>query len=300
MRYFLVLLFVVSCSEYKLTGKDSPMPGLDVDPAVLDTAQPLPTDTASSIDSAEPEVDESTPVAGCSVSPNPVTPPTESAVFSGASSYDPGGNPIVTYYWELIDQPEGSSATLPYNSGVNVSGFYADLAGEYVAELTVTNDKGNSDSCRASLEAIPAQNLWVEMFWEYSGDDMDLHLLAPGGSLESSSDCYYSNCTPATQLFFPMDWGISGYDEDNPTLDLDDIPNTGPENINISQPQTDGVYTVYVHDYPGSVYSGANAVTVNIYLNGSLVWTDTKAIAGEDSYTPYAIINWSTLSITSL
>jgi len=288
----LLFVFLFSCSEYQLSGKDEVAPGVEEETVEENELPQL--DTAIE-DTEEPPVEETAPIAQCSVTPNPVTPPFTPSTFDGSASYDPDDNPIVSYYWELIESPEGSSATLPYNSGIYISDFYADLAGEYVGELTVTNDLGYSDICRASLEAVPAQNLWVEMFWQYSNDDMDLHLLAPGGALESDLDCYYANCS-----WVGLDWGIPFATEDNPKLDIDDIAGTGPENINIYSPQVDGVYTVYVHDYPGSVYSGPNDVTVNIYLNGTLVWTDTRAISGEDSYTPFALIDWATLAITPL
>ena len=250
-------------------------------------------DTAT--DTSEPDQTESSPVAICDVAPNPVTPPFTPATFDGSGSYDPNGNEIVMYYWELIEGPAGSAATLPYQSGIQVTDFYADLAGEYIGELTITNDLGLSNSCQASLEATPSQSLWIEMFWQQSGDDMDLHLLAPNGTLESDQDCYYANCT-----WGGLDWGQAGVSQDDPNLDIDDISGTGPENINIYSPQTDGVYTVYVHDYPGSTYDAANDVTVNIYLNGSMVWSDTRSISGEDSYTQFASIDWSTQTVTGL
>lgn len=296
INLILLGIFLGACSDYSLSEKKDINEILDSAAAAEESA----IDTASIADTSVREtggnpIDESYPVSVCSVAPNPVTPPFTPATFDGSNSYDTSGSAIASYYWELVEQPEGSSALLPFNSGIYITDFYADLAGEYIGELTVINELGLSDSCRVSLEAIPAQSLWVEMFWVHSGDDMDLHLLAPGGTLETDYDCYYANCS-----WINLDWGIPGVSEDNPSLDIDDISGTGPENINIYSPQTDGVYTVYVHDYPGSVYSGSNDVTINIYLNGSMVWSGTKPIVTENSYTPYAIIDWSNQIVTPL
>jgi hypothetical protein len=231
------------------------------------------------------------PVAVCDVAPNPIRPLIDSADWIGRDSYDPDGLTL-TYDWALVEAPVGSSVTMPFG-GADRLGFITELAGEYVGRLIVTNSAGvSSDPCEARLEAIPGENLWVEMFWTYSGDDMDLHLLAPGGTLTTGSDCYYGNCT------WGLEWGSPGT-ADNPYLDLDDISGTGPENINIESP-ADGIFTVVVHDYPGSVYSPGNPVTVNIYLDGALAWTDTRSISVEDSYNYFAEIDTSTGSVTGL
>jgi hypothetical protein len=289
-RFFFFLLPMISCSEYELSEKLDTELGTETDVDVEDEGTPV-GDTAT-----QDPVDENAPVAVCEVAPIVVTPPFTSAVFDGSGSYDPNDEEIVMYLWELVEVPEGSAALLPYESGIQISDFYADLAGDYVAQLTVTNASGLSDACQTTLEAIPAQNLWVEMFWVETGDDMDLHLLAPNGTLEDSqTDCYFSTCT-----FGGLDWGQQGVTQDDPNLDIDDISGVGPENINIFSPETSGEYTIIVHDYPGSVYDPANEVTVNVYLNGTIVWTDTRTITGEDSYTYFAKINWANQTVNSL
>lgn len=225
----------------------------------------------------------SNPVAVCSVNPSSVEAIHDSAEWIGDSSYDVDGS-IASWQWTLISTPSGATATMPAG-GSNRPGFTPDVAGDYTARLVVTDNDGlSSDPCDVTLTATAGEGLWVETFWTHAGDDMDLHLLKFGAALETSGDCYYGNCVGRS-----LDWGIRGDRTDNPALDLDDIPGTGPENINIAAPASDS-YTVIVRDYPGSVYSGRNDVTVNIYVGGILTWTDTRNINSEGCYESFATV----------
>ncbi len=97
---------------------------------------------------------------------------------------------------------------------------------------------------------------------------------------------------------------MPGVTADDPGLDLDDIQNTGPENINIvapAGPPYDGEYIVFVHDFSGSTTDtlGPNDVTVNIYLNGVLSQTYSFQISGDDDDYYVARIHWPTGVITA-
>jgi len=236
------------------------------------------------------------PVAVCDVSPRTVSPPFESATFIGNGSYDPDGFAITSYSWTLTQLPAGSAVIMSGCSTANCGPITPDVAGTYTGQLIIENEHGKSSSCTVDLEAIPSEELWVEMYWVHSGDDMDLHMVAPGGSARSGQDCYFANCTG---IFSNVDWGQSGVTSDNPSLDLDDISGTGPENINISNPAA-GVYKVFVHDYPGSTYLGGNDVTVTVYVDGNPVFTDTRTISGEDSDEYFCEINWPAGTVTPL
>ena len=302
MRSMVLMALLCACSEYSVDSIEKVNPNPDDTAAITeDSGTPNPSSEPGEEPEPEAPIEEGTPPSAiCTVTPNPVSPPFEEATFDGSASVDPNGGSL-TYSWELISYPEGTAYPLfdaIYSSTPSVV-YMPDVAGEYIGRLTVTNEEGLSDTCDALLEAIPSQNLWVEMYWVHSGDDLDLHLIAPGSywssALESDQDCYYGNC-----VWSSLDWGQYGYAGDDPILDLDDISGTGPENINIADPQSNGTYTVVVHDYPGSVYSGVNDVTINIYLDGAMVWSVTRGISVEDSYTPIASINWATKSITGL
>ena len=240
--------------------------------------------------------DGSTPIADCYVDPAQIQPNTGSeATWYGIDSYDPTGAAITGYNWTLTSKPTGSQATMPSGSTANRSRFSPDLAGDYVGQLIVTNEYGVvSEPCETTLVAVPGQNLWVQMSWSNSGDDMDLHMTYNGGAYESTNDCYYGNCT-----YFAPDWGTIGNSADDPSLDLDDISGTGPENITMQSP-SNATYTVVVHDFPSSVFSGGNSVTVTIFLGGAQVWSDTRVISGEGSYTPFAEINYPSATVTPL
>jgi hypothetical protein len=245
------------------------------------------SDAPSGIASAPLHGVSGLPIAVCSVTPDTVAANAEEATLDGSASYDPEGGALVAWTWTLLSRPAGSGAVLPGFDTAMVEGFQADLAGVYEFALVVENEAGLlSEPCITTLEAVPAQDLWIELYWEHDGDDLDLHLLAPGGTLTTAEDCYFANCVGGG-----LDWGIPSDAMDNPRLDIDDIPGTGPENINIASP-VDGVYTVYVHDYPGSVYNSDNAATVRVYLGGALAFTDTVTIGGENDYVPVAEIVW--------
>jgi hypothetical protein len=249
-------------------------------------------------DEADVGQDLADPVAICSVSPTTVRPIVDKADWIGTDSYDPEGGTITTYNWSLTP-PSGSAASMPGGSGPIRTNFTPDVAGTYTGELTVTTQDGRTSApCIAELQAVPVEDLWIEMYWTYSGDDMDLHLLRPGysGQFESDNDCYYANCVDYG--WGGLDWGVWGDASDDPALDLDDIPGTGPENINVGSPEN-GTFEVYVHDYPGSVYSSGNPVTINIYIGGVLVHSDTKTITTEDSYTKFAEIDWPSGNINA-
>jgi hypothetical protein len=242
----------------------------------------------------------SRPIAICSVDPDQISLHTGStATWIGAESYDPSGLDITSYDWRLISIPAGSTATMPSGSGPNRSGFYPDLVGTYMGQLVVTNEDGFSSApCTATLDGVTLQDLWIEMYWTHALDDMDLHLVRPvsdaEGSLRTRNDCYFSDCIDAD-----LDWGAHGESADDPSLDLDDINGVGPENINVESPE-DGVFTVYVHDYPESVYDGENDVTVTVYIGGVAVWTATRNVDAEGFFEPYCEIDWPSGRVTSL
>lgn len=240
----------------------------------------------------------SQPIAVCSVDPATIEAIHEEADWIGEDSYDPQGYAITEYRWTLVSKPSGSAATMPSGSGSNRRGFTADVVGIYEGQLVVVNEIGDvSEPCTTELEAIPGGDFWIEMFWTHADDDMDLHLLAPGGSFnDGSKDCYYANCVGTG-----LDWGVRGDASDNPSLDLDDIPGTGPENINISDPDA-GTYTVLVHDYTGSTpdYQGGNDVTVNVYVGGVLKWTDTRTISGDGSKEKFCEVEFPGGTVTPL
>ncbi len=243
------------------------------------------------------------PVAVCG--PTIQSAPFQTEQLDGTASYDPSGLTL-TYSWAFTP-PAGSNTTLSDPSSASPTtqifgeSYGLDLAGTYSGVLTVTNSQGTSSQpCVQEIIATPNENFRVELFWS-KPDDMDLHVLNPTGGPRTDNDCYYANCVTGG-WGGGLDWGAQGVSTDDPSLDLDDINGTGPENTNIVSPavgQYAGDYTVFVHDYSGTVDDfTATDCTVNIYLNGVLTQTYNFSISGEDQDYYVAKIAWPSGAIT--
>ena len=259
----------------------------------------VPPMSEGQCDIANPSMQSSQfkPIAVCQSTSQTAAPLRESIDVLGQESYDPNGFDIIDYSWKLVEQPLGSTVSFSDRSA-NGYGFTPDLAGTYAFELVVTNDRCiQSDPCRVELEAVPKENLWIELSWEHPYDDMDLHLISNDAQFESEGDCYYGNCV--SDYGTSLNWGRIDDFEDDPRLDLDDIEGRGPENINIAEP-SNGSYKIVVHDYPGSEFFGENRVFVRIHLDGELVFDRSVVIEGEDSITDIAIVEWPSLELQPL
>jgi len=197
-------------------------------------------------------------------------------MLAGAGS-DPTGDAL-NCTWRVVSAPQGSREA-PGNPAQCITPFTPDIVGDYQIELTVTDPMGNTDTCLTEVHANPFGGLWVEMYWAVNGD-IDLHVLHPnaGNPMTRASwtdnqwTCFYANCQPHST---PPAWDTPSPNDD-PSLDRDDIPGTGPENIRINQPSTTHVYNVGFKNF--SNQNLPNQVTYNIYCGGALV------NAGQNTY----------------
>ncbi len=190
---------------------------------------------------------------------------------------DPNNDPL-TCSWRIVSAPVGSSArTFPPNACNTF--FTPDLVGDYTLELTVRDPAGQSSTCQMHITANPRGGLWVESFWDLS-DDIDLHLLHPSGGAASVAaswmrapwDCYFGNLRPS--------WDVAGT-RDDPSLDRDDIPGTGPENIRIDDPVVGNAYAIGLHWYSDANNRARVRVTTNIYCGGLLNHTEVFDLSRE-------------------
>jgi len=87
--------------------------------------------------------------AGPSVS---LTLPADSAILDGTKSYDPDGT-ISSYNWRLL-----SGTTTPASAGANTATLSLTglIAGQYIYQLTVTDNNGASSSAQVKVEVSPA------------------------------------------------------------------------------------------------------------------------------------------------
>ena len=79
------------------------------------------------------------PVADAGLNQSVVADTLASVTLNGSGSSDPDGDPL-TYAWAFVSRPEGSQASLSAAGTVSPT-FRADLSGNYVIELTVSDGR---------------------------------------------------------------------------------------------------------------------------------------------------------------
>lgn len=231
------------------------------------------------------------------IEPMGVGSPGLEVTLDGSMSSDPDNDVPLTYKWVLRSKPLGAQTTIAGpEQPVTKMTLDPTLPGEYVVELTVTDALGakNLTATRASVVAAPAQKLLIEMFWDNTKTDIDLHMLRTRSTVVGSlpDDCFYQNKAP--------DWGVTGDDTDDPSFLKDALVGFGPEVIGYVNP-IDNTYRIVAefkndNNQPNPV----SAVTVRIYQYGVVKFEQKKVLSAEGAVWGVADIEWPSGAITVL
>jgi PKD repeat protein len=184
----------------------------------------------------------------------------------------------------------GASSTIPVTSG-SFSQEINVITGENTITVTVTNAQGCSASDTITLLSAPG--IRIELTWDTNFDDLDLHLVSPGGDLwDIPGDCYFDNKNP--------DWdGSGGPSPGDPLLNVDDKDGYGPEYITLEDPSNDGTYLVVVHFWHDEDPQEGSTATVRIWINGVLVFTDSHTLENREVW-ECARIDWPSGNVSGV
>ena len=200
----------------------------------------------------------------------------EPVTLDGTESWDPDDEDAELFYtWEVTETPGGSAIL----TGEYVADpeFLAGELGLYVVQLWVEDeDQLTSDNYAATvIEILPWEDLEVELSWDTTAADLDLHLLQPDGVYFGEGDCFFGQPEP--------DWGVEGDATDDPALDQDAETAEGTELITLQRPE-ELDYQVLVHFYdPRDSSRNYATPTVTIRAEGATVAerTGPKLVPGQ-------------------
>jgi hypothetical protein len=259
-------LGLFGCSDYELNTSD------DTDP------RPEPV-----ADLADPVA-----VAGPSVRMKRLV---ETALDASAS-FDPDDDvPEFSYLWWVETAPEDAVYSFPELESANPV-FSAETLGVYEIGLVVIDKDGleSSNPAGTRIEILPWENLELQLSWDLSDVDLDLHLIRPGGAYYSDvDDCFYANPLP--------DWGTLGESRDDPHLIADSEGAPAPEIIQLEAPE-EGVFEVLVHYFSTRDASEIYATpTLKILAEGQVLAENVgPKLYGAGKVWNAGTVDWSTLS----
>jgi hypothetical protein len=188
--------------------------------------------------------------------------------LDGSGSYDPFGGTL-TYKWSTTLRPVGADPDrAPEPVDQPQTSVLIDAAGDWIVELVVSTVVDGvtipSVPARCEIEAIPTDQIHVELAWGGPTSDLDLHVALDDAPLYSTpGDVSWCNTNP--------DWGVLGDPDDDGRLDQDDDDGLGPENVNVFEP-VEGTYNVRVHMFDDGI-DGATTAEVQVFLYGELEWS---------------------------
>ena len=105
------------------------------------------------------------------------------ALLDGSGSYDPDNNYPLTYEWQIVSKPEGSTAVLSESFSADDSGashvfIEVDLNGDYVIQLVVTDSLGLASEPASIVvstnNSAPVANAGEDQHFENEGIEIQL------------------------------------------------------------------------------------------------------------------------------
>lgn len=230
------------------------------------------------------------------IAPLGVGSPGMEVTLDARGSSDPDGDLPLSYAWTLRRKPLGSDTVIADAAAeVTTMRLDGDTPGEYEIELNVTDAAGgrNLNPARAIIVAQPAEKLRIELFWENTNTDVDLHLLrTTTSSTNTADDCFYSNPRP--------DWGQLGDSSDDPALTRDALVGYGPEVIGWVNPVegTTRIVAVYQNDHNTEMKN--TPVRVRVYQYGVLKAEFRKTLTVEKENWLVADVEWPSGNVTAV
>jgi len=238
LKSFLVVitsLALFACSENKSTQKNA---------VILDNASPV----------ASAGADQTAPL-GIAINLN------------GDASYDPESD-VIYYLWQILSTPEASNASLNNENIVNPS-FVADIAGEYVLELSVHD--GNSTNTDQIIIITSTENIAPI---SNAGDDI---AIAEMGTVTLSGlNSFDNNLDPLS-----YSWSLISTPEGS-TASLNDDTSSTPSFF----AEKEGEYTISLIVNDGFLNSNEDTVIVRYQ---DINQTPT-AVAGDDQTVSFETI----------